>query len=177
MHHAGLCRLLIQLGAVTDAVTNRQATPLLLATNAHFKEFHSVDLGQALQQTSNAQLDTIRVLVEMGDNDPMCVNDIGRTAMLDGAGTSLNGDSLSWLMNQDSYEVDLHYMTPTGHTAAAYISLRDDLSPELLAPLLRSGIDINGSCATSWYFNFSGYKLRGMYKCSSKPNHLELTNQ
>jgi hypothetical protein len=171
MHHAELCRLLIQLGAVTDAVTNRQATPLLLASNSHFKEFHSMEIGQARPQTSNAQLDTIKVLVELGDNDPMNVDDIGRIAVLDGAGTSLSGDSLSWLMNQDNYELDLQYVAPTGHTAAAYISLRDDLSPELLAPLLRSGIDINGFCASTWHFNFR-YRLRGMRSTLEGSNHL-----
>lgn len=143
-----LCRLLIQLGATTDAVTSHQQTPLLLAAR----------LGDSIPRYEDSYrrhdgafgVNTVRVLVQQGKNDPMHADFWGRTPVLVAAGNVMSKEVLPWLLNQDDFEIDFEYKTPSGYNAAAYISTREDF-PDLLAPIINSGITVNNPCARYWY--------------------------
>jgi hypothetical protein len=63
--------MLIDMGAVPDALTNRQETPLQLALRWSCRLTHACPvLDEA------ACIDTVRFLVEQGRNDPMVANDV-----------------------------------------------------------------------------------------------------
>lgn len=100
---------------------------------------------------SEACLQTLRVLVIEGENDPMEVDILGYNSAFIAAGNHLTS-SLPWLLSQEEYHLDFSYMNPNGITAAAYIVTRDDFSPELLTPLLHSGLGIDAVCVKCWYF-------------------------
>jgi hypothetical protein len=158
--------MLIKLGAAANAGTHRFESPLMFAMNegARIRLSRSEEDKKRLNEES--QLNTMRLLVEAGDNDPMEVDDIGFTPFLIGTGSPFTS-TLAWLLQQDTYDLDLQYKTPTGHTAAAYMSVRDDFSTDLLAPLIRSGIDINAPCADLFYFRY-GPRLDGRFRNGSK---------
>jgi ankyrin repeat protein len=141
-----MCQLLLALGAVPDPVTKRQETPLFLATHSNCQniEFRPAD-------DLNAGINTVRVLVEQGKNDPMQSDDIGWTPIFT-ASKNNTSKSLLWLMNQDEYELDLSYTTPGGLTAAALIVQREDLSTTLFQPLVRNGILVDAPCANKLGF-------------------------
>ncbi|KAE9379389.1 ankyrin [Stipitochalara longipes BDJ] len=139
-HQASVCHMLLALGAVPDPVTKRQETPLLLATRSNCQdEYRPV-------HDKSASINTLRVLVEQGNNDPMHSNDIGWTSIFK-ASNNLSGEALEWLINQTEYELDFKYTTPGGLTAAALFVQREDLSATLFQPLLRGGIKIDAPCA------------------------------
>ncbi|KAH7360434.1 ankyrin repeat-containing domain protein [Rhexocercosporidium sp. MPI-PUGE-AT-0058] len=150
-HHTELCKMLIRFGAATNCVTVLQQTPLLLATA--IEHLSSRNERNRSENEPSSSLNTVRLLVEEGGNDPMDIDDIGFTSIFDAAG-NISNDALAWLLTQGKYSLDLEYVTPTGHTVAAYISSRNDLSPSLLRPLLRAGIALNGPCAKEWYFRY-----------------------
>jgi hypothetical protein len=154
-----MCQILIALGAVPDPVTNRQETPLHLACDPSPR----VDENFRADDDDVASLDTVRVLVEQGKNDPMQGDDIGFNSIF-GAAKGRYSHSLVWLVNQDEFELDLNYATPAGFTAAAMIVQREDLSSQLFEPLLRNGIALDAPCAKMWRFR-SGYwflRFKGM---------------
>lgn len=97
-----------------------------------------------------SSVDTVRVLVQQGKNDPMQENLFGNTSIINAASNKTD-PILPWLLKQDDCGIDLRYKTPSGHTAAAYISMRDDV-PGLLPSLLKSGISAHDPCAKYWYF-------------------------
>jgi hypothetical protein len=168
MHNANLCRVLIDLGAVANAVTDRLETPLLLAMDHEFRaHLISKVSSQSELQGAYSQLDTVRTLVESGENDPMGLDDIGYTPLMHAAGHPMD-KSLCWLLSQDTFELDLHYKTPTGYTAAAYVSLRENLTPNLIAPFLLAGIDLNSPSADFYYTRY-GYRVKG-----KKSSNIEL---
>jgi hypothetical protein len=146
VHRTEVCRMLIDMGAVPDALTNRQETPLQLALRWSCRLTHACPvLDEA------ACIDTVRFLVEQGRNDPMVANDVGFTAVFTAA-RNKSTQAVIWLMNQDTYEVDLHHRNRGGITAASVLSERDDLSASHISPLLQSGISINSSCVGTWRF-------------------------
>lgn len=154
--------MLLALGAASDPVTKRQETPLLLATQSNERNMYRLYFHP--RDDENASLDTVRVLVQQGRNDPMQSGDIGETSIFT-ASRMHNAESLVWLMNQDEYEVDLNYATPRGMTAAAFIAQREDLSAKLFEPLLRSGIAVDAPCAKWWHFRL-GYwfiEFKGLF--------------
>jgi hypothetical protein len=121
--------MLIDLGAVTDAVTHRYRIPLLLASK-------SPPVGtqweqRRLIQRDDDSLNTVRTLVEHGQNDPMQCDDIGFNSVICGAADA-SSKTLTWLLNQEQFAVDLWYKTPTGHTAAAYVTTRSRFSFDVL---------------------------------------------
>jgi hypothetical protein len=136
----------MDMGAVPDALTNRQETPLQLALRWSCRLTHACPvLDEA------ACIDTVRFLVEHGRNDPMLTNDIGFNAVFTAA-RNKSTQAVIWLMNQDTYEVDLHHRGPGGISAASILSGREDLSESYISPLLRNGISINSPCISSWRF-------------------------
>jgi hypothetical protein len=138
--------MLTDMGAVPDVLTNRQETPLQLALRWSCRLTHACPvLDEA------ACIDTVRVLVEQGRNDPMFTNDVGFNAVFTAA-RNKSTQAVIWLMNQDTYEIDLNHRNPGGVSAASILSGRDDLSTSHLTPLLRSGISINSPCISSWRF-------------------------
>lgn len=140
--------MLLALGAIPDPVTKRQETPLLLATHADCRNVYFRPIND-----ETASLDTVRVLVEQGKNDPMQIDDIGWTSIFT-ATKNRTSQSLLWLMNQEEYELDLNYTTPGGITAAALIVQREDLTAALFEPLLRNRIAVDAPCAKRWRFQF-----------------------
>ena len=166
-HHAELCRMLIDIGAVTDAVTERHDTPLLLATK-------KVPLGSRWENRRQGRgeadsLNTVRILVEHGKNDPMQCDDIGFNSMLSAARDSCN-ETMSWLLNQNEFVIDLRCETPAGYSAAAYITTREDFSPSLLADSVKNGVEPGSPCVNHWHFRYGPKfpKLGGV----SYPSHL-----
>ena len=150
-HHAELCRMLIDIGAVTDAVTERHDTPLLLATK-------KVPLGSRWENRRQGRgeadsLNTVRILVEHGKNDPMQCDDIGFNSMLSAARDSCN-ETMSWLLNQNEFVIDLRCETPAGYSAAAYITTREDFSPSLLADSVKNGVEPGSPCVNHWHFRY-----------------------
>lgn len=143
--------MLLALGAASDPVTKRQETPLLLATQSNERSMYRLLFRP--RDNDNASLETVRVLVEQGKNDPMQSGDNGETSIFT-ASRMHTSESLVWLMNQDEYEVDLNYATDGGMTAVALIAQREDLSATLFEPLLRSGITVDAPCAKRWDFQF-----------------------
>jgi hypothetical protein len=114
------------------------------------------------RHNESANLETVRVLVEQGNNDPMQSNDIGRTPIFY-ASEGCTSESLAWLMNQDEFELDYNYKTSGGLTAAALMAQREDLSDALFRPLLRNGIVADAHCAAKWAPQFNlGIKLESM---------------
>jgi ankyrin repeat protein len=152
-----MCQMLLILGAVPDAVTKRQETPLLLATHSNDRNMYR--LYFCPRNDESASLNTVRVLVEQGQNDPMQSDDIGETSIFT-ASRNHSPESWIWLMNQDEYEVDLNYATPGGMTAAALIAQREDLSATLFEPLLRHGIVVDAPCTKMWHFQYGYWFLR-----------------
>jgi hypothetical protein len=154
--------MLLALGAVSDPVTKRQETPLLVATQANDPTlcrgyFHP-------RNDESTDIDTMRVLVEQGKNDPMQSDDIGWNSIFT-ASRDRTSESLLWLMNQNEYEIDLNYATLGGVTATAVISQREYLSTTLLQHLVRSGVAIDAPCAKRWRFKFGHWFIRfeGMF--------------
>jgi len=135
---------------VTDSVTNRHETPLLLAAT---KVYLWSGSEREIWYNPEAGSETVKTLVIQGHNDPMDADDVGYTSLLAAAANQAD-TSLRWLLCQDEYELNLEYSPPTGQTAAAYVATRDDISPALLSPLLRSGFAINGPCAKRWLFRY-----------------------
>jgi hypothetical protein len=120
------------------------------------------------RHNESASLETVRVLVEQGNNDPMQSNDIGRTPMFY-ASEGCTSESLAWLMNQDEFELDYNYKTSGGLTAAALMAQREDLSDALFRPLLRGGVVADARCAAKWGPKFkSGIKVESMDLQNSK---------
>lgn len=157
--------MLMRLGAATESVTRRQETPLQLATKReHLRAYR--------HHRDASAVDTVRILVQRGENDPMQVDDVGHACVMTAAGDRRN-DMLPWLLRQDEYEIDLQYKNPAGHTAAAYISTREDF-PELLPPLLQRGIHIKDSCSNSWSHRF-GPKISLGGKLSRNLTKLTIT--
>lgn len=151
------------MGAVPNVGTHRFESPLLLAVDekVRLSLFCQSQLSEEQERLDSvSQFDTIRLLVEAGENDPMAADDVGFTPFLVGI-SNPRSMHLEWLFGQDSYDLDLGYKTPAGHTAAAYLSLRKDFSEELLAPLIRSGIQIDGPCADFYSFFRYGMRLEG----------------
>jgi hypothetical protein len=134
------------MGAVADALTNRQETPLLLAVGWSSPPRRTC-FCPLLDE--NACVDTVRVLVEQGRNDPMIANDVGFNSILTAA-KNRSTKAIVWLMNQDQYEVDLRSASPSGTTAAAYLVLREDLSSSILNSMFRSRILIDSPCTKAW---------------------------
>jgi hypothetical protein len=162
-----MCQMLLALGAASDPVTKRQETPLLLATQSNERNMYRLYFHP--REDEDASLDTVRVLVQQGRNDPMQSGDIGETSIIT-ASRMHTAESLAWLMNQDEYEVDLNYATPRGMTAAALIAQREDFSATLFEPLLRSGIAVDAPCAKKWHFKL-GYwfvKFKGLFVFSTE---------
>jgi hypothetical protein len=164
-HHFELCKMLLEFGATTNSVTNRQETPLLVATQK------MVLCPTHLERNvtdSEACLKTLRILVTLGKNDPMEVDYLGYNTLLKAAGDQSwhSNDCLPWLLGQDEFEIDLHYVTPNGHTAAAYIITRESFAPRLLVPLLKCGVEIDGPCMDIFYYRFprNSPSARGTYK-------------
>lgn len=151
-----MCHLLIKLGAIPDSVTKRQETPLLLATHSNDRNMYRLYFRPRTDE--NASLDTVRVLVEQGKNDPMQSDDVGETTIIT-ASRNYNSESLVWLMNQDEFELDLNYATPRGLKAAAVVVQREDLSATLFEALLRKGIAVDAPCARIWHFQFGHWFL------------------
>jgi hypothetical protein len=145
--------MLIEIGAMTNSVTNRQETPLLVATQKVF--LYPTQLDRNVDD-SEACLKTLRILVSLGKNGPMEVDYLGYNSLLKAAGDQSwhSNHCLSWLLNQEKFEIDLHYVTPNGHTAAAYIITRESFSPSLLMHLLKCGVDIDGACMDVFYYRF-----------------------
>jgi len=154
-----VCHMLLSLGAVPDPVTKRRETPLLLATHSNCRnaEYRPLD-------DSSASINTVRVLVEQGKNDPMQSDDLDWNSIFT-ASRNRTPDSLLWLINQEEYQLDLKYETPGGVTTAAVIVQREDLSPALFQHLVRSGVAINAPCAKTWYPEFGWWfiRFRGMF--------------
>jgi hypothetical protein len=134
------------MGAVPDALTNRQETPLQLALRWSCRH---ADARPVFDEA--ACIDTVRFLVEQGRNDPMFTNDIGFNSVFTAA-SNKSTQAVIWLMNQDTYEIDLHHRNPGGVSAASILSGRDDLSTSHISPLFRSGVSINSPCISSWRF-------------------------
>jgi hypothetical protein len=164
MHHAGLCRMLINEGALATTITKRLQTPLILAADGIEYILITGKKDDAIED--DAQLDTIRVLVELGQNDPMDTDYIGYNALLKAAGTTWN-QSLSWLLDQDTFELDFQYKTVNGYTAHAGASLREDLTPSQLTRFLQNGIDINAPCANWWYSPCANWWYHNTDRCLS----------
>ena len=127
-------------------MTSHQQTPLLLASKCsdsvpRYKESYRRSDG-------TFDIDTVRILVQKAKNGPMQTDCYGNTSISLAAGN--NSKILPWLLSQDAYEIDLRYTTPSGHTAAAFISTREDF-PDLLDTLLKNGISTVEPCAKSWY--------------------------
>jgi hypothetical protein len=97
--------------------------------------------------------ETVRVLVEKGRNHPVEVDQTGFNSVFIATGNDKN-DSVSWLLTQEEFEIDLNYVRSSGHTAGAYIATRGDLSSALIHPLLRCGFKIDEPCAKVWYLRF-----------------------
>jgi hypothetical protein len=153
-----MCQMLLALGAISDPVNRYQETPLLLATHSN---------GQNVEcrpkNDESAGLDTLRVLIEQGKNDPMQSNDIGWTPVFYASKSSAS-KYLLWLMNQDEYELDLNYTTPGGLTAAALLVQREDLSAAMFQPLLQNGIPVDAPCAERLRFQrFQRFRLYSIY--------------
>ena len=142
--------MLIEMGAVADALTNRQETPLLLA-QGWYSPPRRTCFCPVLDE--NACVDTVRVLVEQGRNDPMIANDVGFNSIVTAA-NNRSTKAIVWLMNQDQYEIDLRSATPSGTTAAALLVLRDDLSSSILNSIIRSGILMDSPCTKAWLVTF-----------------------
>jgi hypothetical protein len=151
-----MCQLLLDLGAVADPVTKRQETPLLLATRSDCQHANFRDRST---NGETACLNTVKVLVEQGQNDPMQCDDVGWTPIFT-ASKNRSRESLLWLVHQDDYEVDLNYSTPEGTTTAAFFARRGDMCPTLFEPLLQKGIAINGPCAAVWGPKFASAVLK-----------------
>jgi hypothetical protein len=145
--------MLIGLGAATNSVTARLETPLLLATTPISRQHMTRRFHTSQRNSKDASsIDTIRLLVHQGDNDPMQPDDIGFNSIVTASGDCRN-PMLPWLLNQEEYEVDVGYKTPSGHTTGAYISTRVDF-PELLPALIEQGINVNDPCAKHWLYRF-----------------------
>jgi len=153
--------MLLALGAASDPVTNRQEIPLLLAT-------HSIcpRTGHLRPTYDNASLDTVRLLVEQGKNDPMQSDDIEWNAIFT-ASQNRTSQSLAWLINQNEYELDLKYATPGSITAATVMVQRDDLTAPLFGSLLKNGVAMDAPCAKWWRFQFAANFLRFKGACSN----------
>jgi hypothetical protein len=156
-----MCQLLLALGAVPDPVTKRQETPLLVATRANERP-----LGRGYlhpRHDESTTLDTMRVLVEQGKNDPMQSGDIGYNSIFM-ASKNRSSRSLLWLIHQDEYELDLSYTSPGGITAASLFVQREDLSPTLFEPILRKWTAIEAPCAKGWRPQFANghFRIPGM---------------
>ena len=155
-----MCQMLLALGAASDPVTKRQETPLLLATHSNERNMYRLLFHP--RGNEDASLDTVRVLIEQGKNDPMQSNDIGRTPIFN-ASEGCTSESLAWLMNQDEFELDHKYTTLGGLTAAALMAQREDLSDALFRPLLRGGVVADAHCAARWGPRFkSGITIESM---------------
>ena len=143
--------MLIELSAATDSVNWRQETPLQLATKREY--LTAMYSGGCRNLRDASGINTIRLLIQRGNNDPMQVDDVGHTSIMTSAFDHFDAknDMLPWLLKQDECEIDLEYRNPAGHSAAAYISTREDF-PELLQELLRRGIDVNSPCSRSWSY-------------------------
>lgn len=143
--------MLIYLGAATNSITQRQETPLQLAAKREHltPRYH----GAYRRDQDASSVDTVRVLMEQGNNDPMQVDDVGYTSIMTAAAAETKNAILPWLLHQDEYELDLKYRNPAGHTAAAYISTREDF-PELLQPLLQRGSDVKEPCSNTFSVRF-----------------------
>ena len=154
--------MLIELGAKADCVTMRLETPLLLCTKKVNWNPRKVKY-ESSHNTASAP-ETVRVLVEKGRNDPMDVDQTGLNSVFIAAGNDEN-KSVSWLLTQDEFEIDLNYVKSIGNTAGAYIATRGDLSSALIMPLLRRGIQINQPCAKIWYLRFGpkSHRIEGIY--------------
>jgi hypothetical protein len=164
-----MCQMLLALGAVPDPVTKYQHTPLQLATHSNCR---NVELRP--KHDGNASLETVRILVEQGKNDPMQSNDIGWTSIFT-ASKGCTSESLVWLMNQNEYELDHNYKTPGGLTASALMAQRDDLCDTLFRPLLRNGIEVDAPCAGKWGPEFKvGIKIDSMDPSNNKGKFREL---
>lgn len=150
-HHAELCRRLIELGAKTDCVTNRLETPLLLCTKRESWSPRKIEYASFHDPASTPE--TVRVLIEKGRNDPMDVDQTGWNSLFIAA-VNDRTDSISTLLTQDEFEIDLNYVTTGGLMVGGCISTREYISTALITPLLRRGIDINAPCKKVWYFRF-----------------------
>ena len=149
--------MLIKFGAATDSLSYRQETPLMLAAK-RFDPMPHYSKGYRCHGRT-AAIDTVRTLVQQGDNDPMQRNAFGFSSIITAASNQTD-PILSWLLSQDAYDVDLMCKTPSGHTAAAYIAMRDDV-PNFLPILKKRGVTVCGPCADHWYI----YHLRTDYLC------------
>jgi len=161
-HQVGMCQMLLALGAISDPVNRYQETPLLLATHSD---------GQNVEcrpkNDESAGLDTLRVLIEQGKNDPMQSNDIGWTPVFYASKSSAS-KYLLWLMNQDEYELDLNYTTPGGLTAAALLVQREDLSAAMFQPLLQNRIPVDAPCAERLRFQrWQRFGINSIYPCNA----------
>jgi hypothetical protein len=147
-HHAAVCQILIDLGTIPDSLTVRQETPLLLAATCDCRKAECHPIYDEV-----ACIDTVRVLVEHGSNDPMIADNTGLTSVLIAAKNPFN-KAVFWLLNQDVYEINLKLSALRGIATAAFLASRTDLSSEILAPLLRNGISVNAACARRWWFKY-----------------------
>jgi hypothetical protein len=161
-HQVGMCQMLLALGAISDPVNKYQETPLLLATHSTCQNVECRP-----KNDESAGLDTLRVLVEQGKNDPMQSNDIGWTPVFH-ASKSPASKSLLWLMNQDEYALDLNYTTPGGLTAAALLVQREDLSATIFQPLLQNGLPVDAPCADWLCFQrCQRFGIYSIYPCNA----------
>ncbi|KAG4442623.1 hypothetical protein IFR05_001879 [Cadophora sp. M221] len=172
-HHAQLCHMLIDLGAQTNCLTRRLRSPLHLATQSSSRHY------PYRIQTRTSCIDSLRVLVESGNNDPMLFDRLGFTPIFEAA---MNPDiqSLSWLMSQTYQDIEMRCASSGGVTMAAFIAQRPDLSLGLLNTVLRHGIEINLSCARTWRFRRYGLPIEGnssqfYYSSNFNPPSLDVT--
>jgi len=84
---------------VTDALDSYLRTPLHLATSCFL----------VFNYNTSEHLDTIRLFVEGGYNDPMQLDRGGRPSLF-----TQHNQALHWLLNQDSFYVDPGYKAPLG---------------------------------------------------------------
>jgi hypothetical protein len=156
------------VGAVTNAGTHKLESPLMVAMDEYSRRSMSRSDEEEQRLNGISQLDTIRLLVEVGDNDPMEPSDIKSTPLSIGLTSPLR-EGLNWILHQDVFDLNFYHKTLTGYTSAALMPLREDFSAEMLAPLIRSGYQINGPCAD--YFTFKigaricGRHLSHIYRC------------
>ncbi|KAH6720115.1 hypothetical protein BKA61DRAFT_230000 [Leptodontidium sp. MPI-SDFR-AT-0119] len=154
--HAQLCAMLIELGAATTSLTLRQETPLFLTAKAQSPfAGHRLGFGGA----ELACIDTMRILIEKGNIDPMLSDRHGYTPVFEAAINQANAP-LSWLMHQDRFLLDLGYSSHGGIRLAAFVSQRKALPSKVLSRLLRSGIKVNEPCARTWGYRY-GMKIQG----------------
>jgi hypothetical protein len=145
-HHSTVCQILIDMGTISGSLTIRQETPLLLAAKSDCRRAERRPIYDEV-----ACIDTVRVLVERGGNDPMIADNTGFTSVLTAAKNPFN-KAVFWLLNQDIYDINLQFSALGGMATSALLARRKDLSSEILAPLLRKGISVNAACARRWRF-------------------------